>query len=198
MNPLLIALLSGLGVSRFDSEDAALTEGGAKLAELQTDNADLKAKVDQFPEEEEMNEDQEGAEEKLKAAEAKIAALEAKLAERDKADEEREDAAQLAKLQGIAKAHSVKHDGLDLLALRVKLAKTRLDSVTAETDVAILDALIASIPAKPEGRNDGAKKWEQGNQTQATGTRADASDADGDYYDPTFARIDKQRAGATR
>lgn len=206
-NPLLMALCALLDVSRFDSEDAALTEATANATALKDDNATLKAdaealqkRVDEFTEEE-ANEDAGNPIEELAAARKEIEALKAKLAQKDAEEEEMKADAALKALKPTADRLKVKHDGLSLDELRLAVAKTRVDSVDADTPAGTIDGILQVIaldkaPTKGPSRYDQRAKAGNRNDSVNVSTRADASDEDGDYYDPTLARIDKQRAGA--
>ena len=206
MNKLLIALGALVGVARFDSEDAVLTEATAKVTALKADAAALQLKLDQFPPEEAEKEDAPDLVEELKVAKARIAELEAAAAKKDEEEKEMKADARLKDLQAIATEHDVKHDGLDLAALRLKLAQTRSDSFTAETPVVALDAVIATIPAKKPARSDARSRYDHSPTGGDSGNRADAnadgsivdvSDPKSPWYNPDLKRADAAFNGAT-
>lgn len=183
MLPTLAALLTSLGVERLDDEGAALTAGLAAAKALRTDADEKPTMAEKLAAAEKTID---ALEAKLKAAEdacgsakadaekaqGEAAAMAAKLAEMEKADKSRKDAAELTRLQALADKVQVKHDGLDLPALRLAVAKTRVDSVTAESPAAYLDGIIAAV------EKDGAR----------SDSRYDSFRAPNDRTDPTGAK----------
>lgn len=151
MKPKLAALLSLLGVSagRFDNEDAALDEGLGKAEAIKADadkydadavkaRADEKAKTDEgFGQ---MKKD-------LEKALGENETLKADLKKLKDAAKKKTDDADLKLMQELADKVDVKHDGLDLPALRIAIAKTRIDSVDAKTSSDRIDGILSVITA---------------------------------------------------
>lgn len=196
MKPQIVALLTALGITRLDNEDVALQEATDKVVTMRAD-ADDKVKAE--AEAEKAKEDEAGMAEKLKAAEDARDACQAKYdklkgefdamkADMDKAKEAekaRKDAADLERLQALAKKVSVKHDGLDLPALRVAIAKTRVDSVTDESSAGYIDGILDTIEkgaAPRDPRYDGLRHDPNDNPDS---TRTDGRDKPSD--DPWLA-----------
>lgn len=191
MIPKLVTMLTLLGVERHDAEDAALDAGIAAVKTLTTAATRRKDEGDEAATAALAAKDGEIA--ALKAAMEKmageLAALKAAAEEAEKVAVAKADAAALASLQSLAGKVGVKADGLDLAALRVAVAKTRIDSVTAETPVAYLDGVIAGIGAGvTSGSANQDSRW---SMTQAA--RADATAA---YVDPYLAAADTAYGGA--
>lgn len=195
MNPLLAVLLSTLGVARIDDEDAAIKaattaakslksradeaeeaaqEGEAKLSELDTlkaENAALKAKVAEM--------------------QGSMDALTATKDEMVKAEADRKDAAELADLRTLATKVGVKHDGLDLKALRVAIAKTRIDSIEPGANPAYVDGVIASVRADAD-KAPARSRWDWA--ADKTDPRADADD---EFRSPYLDAADEARGLST-
>ena len=164
MNPTLAALLTALGVERLDNEGTALQSGIAAVKTLRNDadekataeaEAD-KAKTDAEAMTEELEKaktDRDACQAKLDKLQGEFDALQAKFTKAEKADKDRKDAAELADLQKLADKVNVKHDALDLPALRLAIAKTRVDSVTDESSAGYVDGILDSI-RKDSGKRD--------------------------------------------
>jgi hypothetical protein len=202
MKPLLIALLTGLGVSRFDSEDAALTEGKAALDKLQSaakSRKDADEDLEKLKAENaKLKADLEAAKTAAAEEKGKADAMKKDLDEVKKAEDARKDAAELERLRSIAGKVGVKHDGLDLGALRIAIAKTRIDSVDAKSDPAYVSGVIVAIEADAVKRadrwdwtRDGGGKRKDGEGAGQDGTRADADE----FYNPHLAAADAARKG---
>lgn len=252
----LIALLTALGVSRLDNEDAALTEAlqiargrndaasaravrlDAAAKKLAGAVAAMKAASAKRADAADYTAAKAAADAVMKAADEFVAACEgmgedaapmrdAAMAARDsaaavssaidaamtatgeataaqaevttmKADAQKKaDAAELARLQGVAGKVGVKHDGLDLPALRVAIAKTRVDSVDATTPAPFLDGILATIERVDAGGKDA--RWD------FAGKREDGADPKGEpkdpradsHYNPFLAAADKARVDAS-
>jgi hypothetical protein len=202
MKPLLISLLTSLGVSRFDTEDVAIAEGKAYLDKLQ---ADAKARKDGDEDMAKLKAENEklkadlAAAEKAKAEEkGKADAATAKADALEQAETARKDAAELARLQGLASKVGVKHDGLDLTALRVAIAKTRIDSIDNKADPAYVAGVISTIEAdttRRDGRWDFSRKDGNDAGKREDGKRDERADADDEFFNPTLAAVDAARAG---
>jgi len=169
MNPTLAALLTALGVERLDDEGAALQSG---IAAVKTLRADADEKAAATAEAEKAKEDAEAMAEQFETAKADLDkakadaeklqgeydALEAKMKTAEKADQDRADAAALVDLQALADKVKVDHKDLDLPALRLAIAKTRVDSVTDESAAGYIDGVLDSIrkdAAPRDNRYDG-------------------------------------------
>lgn len=166
-----------------EEEVEALKEDAATLKAFLADQgvADLpalKAKIDG------LGTDVQTARGERDALQGKVDAHEAAAAKA------RDDAAS-KEIDELAKYVGVKVDGLDLAGKRLALAKSRVDSVGAETPTAYLDGIIGSIKAdKARGASPGAAGrhldgWDGG---KADGNRGDGagSDKGGDKRSPFF------------
>ena len=198
LNPALIALCATLG-ARYDTEDVALSEVTAKVAEMKADAAALQLKLDQFPPPKEENED-EG--EDVPALKARIVELEGMLAKKDEEEEEMKADAALKALVPIAASRKIKHDGLSLDELRLKVAQTADPSLTAETPAAEIAGVLRTVKLDKAPTSD-PKRWDHSGNSGNSGeradaakpVRADASDPDGPFYDPSLSRADAAYAG---
>jgi hypothetical protein len=122
-----------------------------------------------------------------------------------KAEADRKDAAELARLEGLAKKLDVKTDGLDLPKLRVAIAKTRVDSIDEKSPAPYVDGVLATIEAGLKGRSDGGDgRWDFGRRDGAEGNggeRRDGADANqrrDSHWHPDLERADKARDAASR
>lgn len=79
------------------------------------------------------------------------------------------DAAELARLQGVAKAINVDHEGLDLQALRRALAKTRVDSLPDDASDERIDGILDIVIAEAGDSTDDRWDWAE----DETSTRTD-------------------------
>lgn len=199
MNPKLVALLAALGVERpdrFDTDDAAL-EAALPLAKQA--RADAAKYTDEYVEG--LQKDMKTKDRELEEAKADLEkvkgeadALKADLAKRDEEAKERKDAAEAERLQGLAAKVGVKHDGLDLQALRLAIAKTRVDSVDAETPEARLDGILDVIESSVA--KGGTDKWAAlGGEQRADGEDPMPKRRD-DFFNPFLNNLDEAQ-GAT-
>lgn len=252
----LIALLTALGVSRFDSEDDAIAEGlrlvrsradaaaqraprldaaakklNAAISDLATaqakrgdaaDYAAVKTSADAVMRAcdeflavcEGMGEDGKpmldaamaakqsagqvaAAIDAAMHAQGQAAAAQSELAAMKADAKAKADAAELARLQGVAGKLGVKHDGLDLGALRVALAKTRIDSVDEKTPATYLDGILATLEADAKRGDARAAdpRWDFGAADPQRKDGDDAGRRDGeqrvdDFYSPMRAMSD--------
>lgn len=198
MKPGLVAMLTMLGVSRFDNEDAAIADGTAILRKRKDaeEAAAAEAEKEPDPEAPEMV-----AKAELDKAKADLAAMtgerNALKAEKDKAEADaatKRDAAELAELKGIAAKLGIKADALDLPGLRLALAKTKLDSLDATTDAGVIDGVLRVV------RADAAKGAAR--DTRYTTDSAERTDAAADavakrFANPTLDAIDDARRVAS-
>lgn len=166
MNPQLVALLAALGVERVDNEDAALRDGLAlvKRRKDAEEEAEKKAQ-DAEKEKQKADEEKEKADqeiEKLKQDLERVTgerdSLKAKIDEMEEEEKQKADAAELADLQKLATKVGVKHDGLALPALRLAIAKTRIDSVDDKTSAERIDGILTVIRADA-ARGDSRSRW---------------------------------------
>jgi hypothetical protein len=203
MNPLLIALLASLGVERFDSEDAALTSANAAVKDLKS-RADAAPKyTDEYVEEQlaakkKADEDLVAAKADAEKAKGELAALIAEREKEKKADAERKDAAELERLRGVAAKVGVKHDGLALPALRLAIAKTRVDSIDDKASSDFVGGVLAIVEKDLAARKDGAsdQRWNLGGRQDGDDTqRVDGDDKrrNDAFYNPWLAAADEAR-----
>jgi len=195
MKPKLAALLSLLGVAagRFDNEDAALDDGLANAKGI----IEAKAKTD-AEEEEKAKADlkaEDGAFGKMKKDLEKMTgerdALKTENEDLKAASKKKSDAEDLAAMQILADKVKVDHKDLDLQALRLAVAKTRVDSVDTETSDDRLDGILDVI------RGDSS-------QSEAKDSRFDfrpkddadkrADSKEDDFYNPHLDAADEARA----
>lgn len=208
MKPALVALLTLLGV-RNDNEDAALAAGYSAAEKLKTDAARRKDADEAIAE---KDKEIEKKDEELTAEKKALVAIQAELdklkgssevvqAELDtmKASEaERADKAELARLQGVATKVGVKHDGLKLPALRLAIAKSRVDSVDEKTAPARVDGILAAIEADAGKRAD---RWDFSGPKREDAKREDGADPANarrdSHFNPALSHADDARKAAT-
>jgi len=184
MNPKLAALLTALGVERLDDEGHALETGIARAKTLRAD-ADDKAEADSEAEKaktdadakaaelEQMKADKDACQAKLDELQGKYDAMKAKMDEMMEAEKGRKDAAELSRLQAIAAKVNVDHKDVALDDLRIAIAKTRVDSVTADSGLGYLEGIIATIEkdsSRSDSRYDG---FRSGSDDHTRGDGAD-------------------------
>lgn len=178
MNPKLVMLLASLGCERVD---AVATDEGKAFDEAINLSKKLRADAGKYTDEyvESLVKEKKDADKMAATAKAdaeKMAgerdAFKAKLDEMMKTEQDRADAADLAELQGLAATVGVKHDGLALADLRLAVAKTRVDSLTADASPERVDGVLAVIRAdasRTDGRVAGRRAWDAAaSQTQVT------------------------------
>lgn len=170
MKPTLVALLAALGISRLDNEDVALSEGLASAKALRTDAEEKaeaaveeadKAKTDADAEAEKLKTAQDALETE-KADKAKLQtefdAMKGKLDEFMAKETGRKDAADLAELVALAEKVNVDHKDVELPALRLAIAKTRVDSVDDKSEAGFVEGVLETIrkdAAPRDNRYDG-------------------------------------------
>ena len=195
MKPGLVAMLTMLGVSRFDNEDAAISEGHAILRrrkdEEEAEAAAEPAKDMVDPAEHEKLVAAHAAlvaeHEKLKGENAAVMAEKAKTEEADAA---KRDAAELTELQAIAGKVGVKADGLTLPKLRIALAKTRVDSIDDKSTAEFVSGVLGVVRADAAKKTDAVNRWAP--------VRGDSA-ADGQpdrWRNPTLDAIDAAKQSA--
>ena len=185
MNPTLAALLTALGVERLDDEGAALQSG---IAAVKTLRADAEEKATATAEVEKAKEDAEAMAEQFRSTkdaldkakadaeklQGEFDALEAKMKEGEKADQARADAAELAELQKLADKVNVDHKDVELPALRLAIAQTRVDSVTDESAAGYVDGILDAIRKDSAARD---ARYDGDNPTRTDGADKPAGDS---------------------
>ncbi len=146
LDPTLVALLALLG-TRADNAEQALTNGGKIIAKLKADAAKAEDLDKAEEERDKAKEDLHKAEGERDAANLKADGLET-------AEQARSDAAELEKLQGLATALKVDHEGVELTNLRRAIAKTRIDDLAEDATDGYIDGVIGSIAADVKNRAD--------------------------------------------
>lgn len=209
MNPSFLALLAALGVMRTDSEPAALTAGLAATEKLKADAAKRKdaeeavaASGDELTKAKAALAAIQTELDKLKGEattkDGELAAVKAENEEMKKADAARKDAAELTRLQGVATKLGIKHDGVALPALRIALAKTRIDSIDDKTAPAFVDGVLASVVADAGKRGDD-NRWDFA-RTGEDGKRKDGADDErrkDSHFSPALTHADDARKAAS-
>lgn len=194
MNPLLAVLLTTLGVSRLDDEDAAIKAGTAAAKGLKAradSEEEMKEEAEQVKVDfEKVKADYMKAKADLEAAQGEINKIKADLEEMTKAEDARKDAAELADLQGLAKTVGVKLDGLDLPKARLALAKSRVDSLDANASPERLAGIIDAIRA--HSTKSRADRWDFGGKAE---TRTDGDKTDDRFSNPHLDAADAALAG---
>ena len=202
MKPALVQLLALLGVSRMDAEDVAIADGLAAAKKL---NTDAQKYSDEYVGElEQAKKDAEAAAEKAQAKldkmakdmeemQGKLDAMAAKAAEAEKAEQDRKDAAELVRLQGLAGKVNVKHDGLTIPALRLAIAKTRVDSVDDKTSPERLDGILSVVEADA-AKGKGSARSDAYRFDKAADDKGAETDPRADhFFNPFLRAIDDAR-----
>lgn len=185
-------LLAALGIEqRYDSDEAAVDAAIPVAKRLKAD-ADKRADADEDKEKADAESEKLKAEnEKLKADMEKLQgeydALKGKQDEMEAEAKQKADAAELAQLQALAGKVGVKHDGLDLPALRVAVAKTRVPKLDSETSPERIDGILAVIAADADKPR--ADRWDWGHDDD--GSRTDAEDKT--FFNPYLDAADDAR-----
>lgn len=146
----LIQLLAAMGVEQhFDTDEAAIDAAIPVAKQLKADAnalaAEKAARADADRSAEAVKADMEKIQQAMDELKGKYDACKAELDGMKEEAQQKADAAELARLQALAGKVKVKTDGLDKDGLRLAIAKTRIDSVTAETAPAYLDGILALI-----------------------------------------------------
>lgn len=195
MNPKLVMLLAALGSERVD----AVTDDGKAFDEAIALSKKLRADAGKYTDEyvEGLVKEKKEADKMAATAKAdaeKMAgerdAFKAKLDEMMKTEQDRADAAALAELQGLAATVGVKHDGLALADLRLAVAKTRVDSLTADASPERVDGVLAVIRAdasRTDGRVAGRRAWDA-----AASQTAQVTDAAEKKLTPTEVQLQRK------
>ena len=158
--PVLLALL---GIEqRYDTDeaavDAAITK--AKALKARADAAEEEVKQAEGGAEKlaQLKADMEAKSKELADMQAKYDAMKAKMDEMVQAECDRKDAAELARLQAVAETLHLDHAGLKLPALRLALAKTRVDNLPENVSAERLDGILDIVCA--EAGKSGDDRWD--------------------------------------
>lgn len=191
-------LLAALGMTqRFDTDEAAVDAAipvATKLA------ADAKARKDAEEGEAEATSEVDKLKAENEQLKADLAKLQGEMADAKKdmagmvkAETDRKDAADLAELRTLATKVGVKHDGLSLPALRLAVAKVKLDSVDDKTPAGFVDGLIAAVRADADKAPE-RSRWDW--RDDKTDPRTDADKAE--FRSPYLDAADEARTGGSK
>lgn len=197
-------LLAALGIEQhFDTDEAAVDAAiaAAKPLKAKADaaDADKQARADAERSKADVEAEMQTVKDAMAELQGQHDALSEELSGMKEEAQQKADAAEMDRLTALAGKVKVKVDGLDKTALRVAIAKTRLDSVTAETPPAYLDGILALIE-KDGGktRDDGADddRYDFGKK-RGDGQPDPRTDADDEFYNPHLDAADEARKSAT-
>lgn len=165
MKPQLVALLSLLGVSHVDNEDAALREATDKARDLSKRATDAEAKCEEMGEEmEDMKAEKAKSDTALQTVTGERDAYKAKADAADKARADAADKAERTALEPLVTRLKIDGaDKLELPALRRAIAKADLgDAVTDATPDPVISGMVQALlaTAKADGARSDAWKPE--------------------------------------
>lgn len=171
-------LLAALGIEQhFDTDEAAVDAAIPAAKQLKADADTLAAEKTARADADRSKADVESEMATIKDAMAELQgkydACKAELDGMKEEAQQKADAAELARLQDLAGKVKVKTDGLDKGGLRLAIAKTRIDTVDAETAPAYLDGILALIEktaGETGARSDDDDRYK--------GSRTDGDDPD--------------------
>jgi len=160
----LLTLLAALGIEqRYDTDEAAVDAAIPVARKLR---ADAQKRADAEEGENKSAEELEALKADMEAKAGELKELQDKYDEMKKAKEDMEeeaekkaDAAELSRLQAVADQIRVDHDGLDLKALRIALAKTRVDSLPDDASSDRIDGILDIVCAEAGTTSDDRWDW---------------------------------------